>query len=131
MSSIQATRLRKGMLIKFGADLCRILDLYHITPGNKRAHVQCKLRDIRSGRLLDHKFRSEGLVTITVKPGFVKTSMTEGLKPPPFASEPEDVAAQVLRAIDKKKPVVYPPPWSLVMFVIRLLPRFVMRRIGF
>jgi elongation factor P len=59
MSSIQATRLRKGMLIKFGADLCRILELYHITPGNKRAHVQCKLRDIRSGRLQDHKFRSE------------------------------------------------------------------------
>jgi elongation factor P len=47
------------MLIKFGADLCRIVDLYHITPGNKRAHVQCKLRDIRSGRLLDHKYRSE------------------------------------------------------------------------
>jgi len=47
------------MLIKFGADLCRILELHHITPGNKRAHVQCKLRDIRSGRLVDHKFRSE------------------------------------------------------------------------
>ena len=59
MSSIQATRLRKGMLIKRDADLYRVLDLYHITPGNKRAHVQCKLRDIRSGRLIDHKFRSE------------------------------------------------------------------------
>ncbi len=59
MSSIQATRLRKGMLIKRDADLYRVLDLYHITPGNKRAHVQCKLRDIRSGRLVDHKFRSE------------------------------------------------------------------------
>jgi elongation factor P len=47
------------MLIKRDADLYRILDLYHITPGNKRAHVQCKLRDIRSGRLVDHKFRSE------------------------------------------------------------------------
>ena len=59
MSSIQATRLRKGMLIKMGADLYRVLDLYHITPGNKRGHVQCKLRDIRSNRLIDHKFRSE------------------------------------------------------------------------
>ena len=59
MSSIQATRLRKGMLIKQENDLFRILDLYHITPGNKRAHVQCKLRDIRSGRLIDFKFRSE------------------------------------------------------------------------
>jgi len=59
MSSIQATRLRKGMLIKVDADLYRIIDLYHITPGNKRGHVQCKMRDIRSNRLLDHKFRSE------------------------------------------------------------------------
>ncbi|HYN06892.1 MAG TPA: elongation factor P [Vicinamibacterales bacterium] len=59
MSSIQATRLRKGMLIKLDADLYRVLDLHHLTPGNKRAHVQCRLRDIRSGRLIDHKFRSE------------------------------------------------------------------------
>src|SRR5579871_5934897 len=59
MSSIQATRLRKGMLIKYEGGLYRVLDLHHITPGNKRAHVQCKLRDIRTGRLTDNKFRSE------------------------------------------------------------------------
>jgi elongation factor P len=59
MSSIQATRLRKGMLIRLDADLYRVLDLHHITPGNKRGHVQCKLRDIRTSRLIDHKFRSE------------------------------------------------------------------------
>jgi elongation factor P len=59
MSSIPATRLRKGMLIKLDADLFRVVDLYHITPGNKRGHVQSKLRDIRNGRLTDHKFRSE------------------------------------------------------------------------
>ncbi|HUF48601.1 MAG TPA: elongation factor P [Vicinamibacterales bacterium] len=59
MSSIQATRLRKGMLVKMGEELCRILEIHHLTPGNKRGHVLCKLRDIRSGRLLDHKFRSE------------------------------------------------------------------------
>jgi elongation factor P len=59
MSSIQATRLRKGNLIRMDADLFRVIDLYHITPGNKRGHVQCKLRDIRTSRLVDHKFRSE------------------------------------------------------------------------
>jgi elongation factor P len=59
MDSIQATRLRKGMLIKFENQLCRILDLHHITPGNKRAHVQCKMRDIRNNRLMDFKFRAE------------------------------------------------------------------------
>jgi elongation factor P len=47
------------MLIKFDGNLCRVLDLNHITPGNKRAHVQARMRDIRSGRLLDHKFRAE------------------------------------------------------------------------
>ena len=47
------------MLIKVEADLYRILELHHITPGNKRGHVLCKMRDIRSTRLLDHKFRSE------------------------------------------------------------------------
>jgi elongation factor P len=47
------------MLINFDGMLCRILDLHHITPGNKRAHMQCRMRDIRSGRLLDHKFRAE------------------------------------------------------------------------
>jgi elongation factor P len=59
MSTIQATRLRKGMLVKHEGGLYRVLDLHHITPGNKRGHVQCKLRDIRSNRLIDYKFRSE------------------------------------------------------------------------
>lgn len=59
MTSVQATRLRKGMLIKFDETLCRVMELNHITPGNKRAHVQCRMRDIRSGRLMDHKFRAE------------------------------------------------------------------------
>src|SRR5258705_10206540 len=58
-SSIQATRLRKGMLIKFGADLFRILDLHHLTPGNKRAHIQARMRNIRTMALADHKFRAE------------------------------------------------------------------------
>ena len=81
---------------------------------------------------LDHKFRAQGLRTICVKPGFVRTGMTEGLKTPPFAGEPDAVAARVVRAIDRGQPVVYVPGiWGLIMFVIRLLPRFVMRKIGF
>lgn len=81
---------------------------------------------------LDHKFRAAGLRTVCVKPGFVKTSMTEGLKPPPFAGEPDSVAAIVLDAMDRGRPVVYAPrAWGAVMFGIRMLPRFVMRRIGF
>jgi short-subunit dehydrogenase len=58
--------------------------------------------------------------------------MTDGLRPPPFAGEPEAVAQRVLRAFDRGKPVVYAPaPWALIMLVIRSLPRAVMRRVGF
>src|SRR5882724_7440255 len=58
-SSIQATRLRKGMLIKVGNDLFRILELHHLTPGNKRAHIQVRMRNIRTMSLADYKFRAE------------------------------------------------------------------------
>src|SRR5919198_1063755 len=59
MSSIQATRLRKGMLIKLGNDLFRILDLQHFTPGNKRGFVSARMRNVRTSTLADHKFRAE------------------------------------------------------------------------
>jgi len=81
---------------------------------------------------LDHKFHSQGLSVLCVKPGFVKTAMTAGLKAPPFAGEADRVSVQVVRAMDRRKALIYVPRiWRLVMFVIRLLPRFVMRRIGF
>ena len=62
MGSIQATRLRKGNLIKMGAQLLRVLDVTHITPGKGHGFVQARLRNIRSGSLNDHKFRSEDSV---------------------------------------------------------------------
>jgi short-subunit dehydrogenase len=81
---------------------------------------------------LDHKYRQEGLRVVTVKPGFVRTSMTQGLKAPPFAGDPDEVADTVLKAIDKGTPVVYAPaPWKAVMAIIRRLPRSVMRRVKF
>lgn len=81
---------------------------------------------------LDHRFHAQGLRVVCVKPGFVRTSMTEGLPAPPFAGEPQGVARVVLRAIDRGTPVVYVPPiWRLVMAVVRRLPRFVMRKVGF
>lgn len=81
---------------------------------------------------IDHKFHAHGLRVIVVKPGFVKTGMTAGLPAPPFAGEPEGVARDVLRAIDRGRPVVYTPAiWRWVLLVIRVLPRAVMRRINF
>ena len=81
---------------------------------------------------LDHRFHHTGLRVICVKPGWVSTSMTQGLPRPPFAGEPDAVARQVLTAIEKGRPVVYTPrAWRFVMSVIRCLPRFVMRRVEF
>jgi short-subunit dehydrogenase len=81
---------------------------------------------------LDHKFHERGLRTILVKPGFVKTGMTAGLPAPPFAGEPEQVARAVLKAIDAGRSEVFAPGiWRWIMLVIRMLPRLVMRRIGF
>jgi decaprenylphospho-beta-D-erythro-pentofuranosid-2-ulose 2-reductase len=81
---------------------------------------------------LDHRYRSDGLKVITVKPGFVRTGMTAGLKAPPFAGEPGPVARRVLAAIDAGRPEVYAPfAWGPIMAVIRRVPRFIMRRVGF
>lgn len=62
MSTIQATRMRKGTIVKMGDDLFRVLDLQHVTPGNLRGFVRVKFRNIRSGTLSDQKLRSEDFV---------------------------------------------------------------------
>ena len=81
---------------------------------------------------LDHRYRAQGLTTVCVKPGFVKTAMTAGLPTPPFAGDPDDVAQTVLEGIDAGTPVVYAPPiWRAVMTAIKAMPRFVMRRAKF
>jgi decaprenylphospho-beta-D-erythro-pentofuranosid-2-ulose 2-reductase len=81
---------------------------------------------------LDHAYRRSGLRTVAVKPGFVRTGMTAHLPAPPFAGEPDAVAERVLRAIDAGEPEVYVPSvWRWIMWVIRQLPRAVMRRLEF
>ncbi len=62
MASLQATRMKKGMLIKIGQDLFRVLELQHVTPGNLRGFVRVKFRNIRTGALADQKLRSEDQV---------------------------------------------------------------------
>ena len=62
MATIQATKLRKGMLFKLDKDLFRALEVQHVTPGNLRGFVRVKARNIRSGTLADNKLRSEDLV---------------------------------------------------------------------
>lgn len=59
---IQATQLRRGMCIKHDNDLFRIVAAQHITPGNWRGMVQAKIRNLRTGSIIEHRFRSEDRV---------------------------------------------------------------------
>lgn len=125
--------VRKMLLARGGGTLCVVSSVAGergrkpvIVYGASKAGLSAYLEG------LDHKFRAAGLRTVCIKPGFVKTSMTDGLPPPPFAGEPVRVAADILGAIERGVPVRYTPSiWALIMLVIRWLPRFVMRRIKF
>ena len=81
---------------------------------------------------LDLAYREAGVRVLCVKPGFVRTAMTDGLPVPPFAGEPEAVADAVVRAMDRGRHQVYAPGvWRWIMLVIRALPRVVLRRVRF
>ena len=56
---MQATNIRKGMVVLFNDDLCKVLEYHHHTPGNLRAMVQVKLRNLRTGNQFEHRFRSQ------------------------------------------------------------------------
>jgi elongation factor P len=56
--AISATQLRRGMVILFEGQLCKVVDFRHHTPGNLRAMVQTKLRNLRTGSSFEHRFRS-------------------------------------------------------------------------
>ncbi|HZI20558.1 MAG TPA: elongation factor P [Pyrinomonadaceae bacterium] len=56
--AIPATQIRRGMVILFEGKLCKVIDFRHHTPGNLRAMVQTKLRDLKTGSSFEHRFRS-------------------------------------------------------------------------
>jgi uncharacterized protein YcbX len=55
---IQATQLKRGMCIKHDNELFRIVEAQHKTPGNLRGLVQAKIRNLRTGAISEHRFRS-------------------------------------------------------------------------
>jgi len=59
---MNANDLRPGMIIRHNNELFSIHKAEHRTPGNLRAFVQARMRNLRSGALIDHRFRSEDTV---------------------------------------------------------------------
>jgi elongation factor P len=56
--AIPATQMRPGMIIKHNNDLHAVFSVEHRTPGNLRAFIQAKLRNVRTGAMFEHRFRS-------------------------------------------------------------------------
>ncbi len=50
--------LRPGAVIRYNNELCTVLESEHRTPGNLRAFYQVKMRVLRTGKLLENRFRS-------------------------------------------------------------------------
>ena len=59
---IQATKLKRGMVVKHEGDLYRVFETQHKTPGNLRGLVQAKLRSLKTGSIIEHRFRSVDMV---------------------------------------------------------------------
>jgi short-subunit dehydrogenase len=67
---------------------------------------------------------------MTVKPGFMKTRMIEGIKTPgPLTASPEIAARKIFKAAQSRKNVVYIlPVWRLIMFIIRSIPEGIFKK---
>ncbi|MDQ6738500.1 MAG: elongation factor P [Gemmatimonadota bacterium] len=56
--AMPATQIRRGMVLVFEGEPCRVVEFRHHTPGNLRAMVQAKLKNIRTGSSFEHRFRA-------------------------------------------------------------------------
>lgn len=79
---------------------------------------------------LRNRLARKGVHVMTVKPGFVATAMTEGMKlPAVLTASPEQVAADIVRAVKKKKNVIYTRWfWREIMLMIQHIPEFIFNR---
>ncbi|MCH8979082.1 MAG: SDR family oxidoreductase [Armatimonadetes bacterium] len=73
-----------------------------------------------------------GVPVLTVKPGFVDTAMTFGKEGMFLVADPETVAAEIVRAINGRKDVIYVPGlWKWIMLVVRSIPERVFKKLKF
>jgi len=79
---------------------------------------------------LRNRLTTSGAHVVTVKPGFIYTRMTEGLKlPKPLTARPEQLAKAIFYSVRKRKDVVYVLPiWRLIMLIIRNIPEGVFKK---
>ena len=79
---------------------------------------------------LRNRLGSRGVHVVTVLPGFVATQMTAGMNLPGLlTAQPNEVASAILRAIARRKDVIYVRPlWRLLMMIILGIPERIFKR---
>lgn len=92
--------------------------------GSAKAAVTAYLSGLRQ------RLHAHGVNVLTIKPGFVDTPMTAAFDKGALWAKPEQIAHGIVRAIEKRRAVVYLPWfWRPIMSVIRAIPETVFRRI--
>ena len=80
---------------------------------------------------LRNRLNRAGAHVVTVKPGFVDTAMTWGLEGMFLVASPQRVAADILKAVEKRRNVIYTPFfWRYIMLIIRAIPEFLFKRLS-
>jgi elongation factor P len=71
--------LKNGIAIRFEGELCVVEEYQHRTPGNLRAFYQVKMRSIRTGKILEHRFRAgESIDIVDLETKKLQYSYKEG-----------------------------------------------------
>lgn len=79
---------------------------------------------------LRNRLAKQGVHVVTVKPGFVNTTMTAHLDlPARLTAEPQEVAAAIVKAVEKSRNIIYVRPiWRIVMAVIKAIPEAIFKK---
>lgn len=79
---------------------------------------------------LRNKLQSQGVHVMTVKPGFVDTAMTYGIKGMFLVATPDAIGENIVRAVDKNRDILYLPWfWRYIMLIIRHIPEFIFKKL--
>lgn len=60
----KASEIKTGNIIRFNGELCTVIEFVHRTPGNLRAFYQAKMRNVKTGKLAEYRFRVDEEVEI-------------------------------------------------------------------
>ncbi|WP_299379929.1 SDR family oxidoreductase [uncultured Kiloniella sp.] len=78
---------------------------------------------------LRHRLAKSGVQVLTIKPGFVDTPMTAAFDKGALWAQPEQIAKLIIKALDRKKSVVYTPWfWGVIMLIIRSVPDWIFHK---